>query len=84
MTVKCIDNKNKPNEIPTSKWVKKDQEYNVIEIVTDREGVEGYILEEIDLTGCLPYNFFAAYRFEILDNGLGELLEEIGELENTI
>ena len=28
----CIDDKNKPNDIPSSKWIKAKQTYTVIEI----------------------------------------------------
>lgn len=69
MRVLCLDNSNKPNEIPQSKWelLRKDEWYTVIEVMkcNAQGGIFGYKLAEIDLSGCEPYIYFAAYRFGI-------------------
>ena len=68
MKVVCIDDKNRPNDIPTSKWVKEKVEYNVIkaDYMNQQNKILGYQLQEIDLSGCFPYTYFAARRFAIV------------------
>lgn len=73
----CIDDKNRPDGIPTSKWVVKGQPYTVIEVakLNLQGGLLGFKLEEINIDDCLPYQYFAATRFAILTNS--EPLEEV-------
>jgi hypothetical protein len=76
----CIDDKNRPDGIPTSKWVKKDQEYTVIHIgkLNLQGGILGFKLEELNIDDCFPYQFFAATRFALpkKDKSLIEKIEE--------
>lgn len=67
MNVICIDDKNRPAEVSSSKWVKKDEKYTVIEVMkcNAQRGIYGYKLEEIDLSDCAPYLYFSAHRFRI-------------------
>jgi len=65
MKVVCIDDKNKPLDIPNHKWIKEKQTYTISKVVrmklqNNELGVE---LEEIDLTDCFPYNYFSLKRF---------------------
>lgn len=66
--VVCIDDSNRPDGIPTSKWIKKGVTYTVIDVkkLTIQGGILGYKLEEINLDDCFPYQFFAANRFALL------------------
>ncbi len=80
----CLDASNKPNDIPNSKWVKKDEIYTVIRVVKLplQNMAMGYELEEIDLKDCFPYQFFSSNRFGILlkdDEWAEEVLSEILE-----
>lgn len=63
----CINDSNRPDGIPTSKWVKKGESYTVIEVAKMRiqGGLLGFKLEEINIDSCFPYQFFAASRFGI-------------------
>ena len=63
----CINDSNRPNEIPANKWVKKGEQYTAIGAIkcNSQGGVYGYVLEEIDLTGCDPYICFGVYRFGV-------------------
>jgi hypothetical protein len=64
----CIHDEERPNDIPTSKWVVKGNEYTVItmERMNMQGGKIGYELEEIDLAKCcFPYTRFGAWRFAI-------------------
>jgi hypothetical protein len=81
MTVICINSKGRPNEVPLNKWLIQFQEYTVIEAVkcTVQGGLLGYKLDEIDLSGCFPYLYFAANRFAPVEET--PQLEEEHQLE---
>lgn len=83
MKVVCIDDKNRPNEIPTSKWVEKGKEYTVIkaDYMNMQNQLLGYQLAEIDLSSCVPYLYFAASRFAIIEPDKEEEIENAKELE---
>lgn len=75
----CIDDSNRPKEIPANKWVKKDNEYNIIFTVTVLPQKElGVVLAEIELTDKeLPYEYFLAKRFAFTEEALKKLIELI-------
>jgi len=85
MKVVCINDKNRPNEIPTSKWIKEKTEYTVIkaDYLSIQNKILGYQLEEIDLTDCFPYLYFVASRFAIVkpDEEMERIVEEEMEEE---
>jgi hypothetical protein len=76
----CINDQNRPDGIPTSKWVKKDNKYTVIEVakLIVQGNIIGFKLAEIDLSDCAPYQFFAASRFAIPATS-PELKEKVSE-----
>lgn len=82
----CINDKNRPNIIPLSKWLKEGEIYTVLEVMkcNVQGGLLGFKLEEIDLKGCEPYLYFSYERFAPLED-LPEI-EEINtkELEYEI
>lgn len=82
MRVFCINDKGRPNEIPFSKWIKKDEEYTVVKAMkcAVQGGLLGFELAEIDLKGCEPYLYFAANRFSPLVDEPEEVLENVEEL----
>jgi len=75
----CIDDSNRPKEIPANKWVKKDNEYNIIFTITVLPQKElGVVLAEIELTDKeLPYEYFLAKRFAFTEEALKKLIELI-------
>ena len=84
----CMDDSNRPDGIPISSWIKKGNTYTVLEVAKMRMqgGVLGFKLEEINIDGCFPYQFFAAKRFGIpivkqmwVDEYLAKLLKEAQE-----
>lgn len=81
----CIDDAVKPNDIPTSAWVKKGERYTVIGVykMNMQPGIFGYELKEKDLSPYPPYRYFAHVRFEILElnSSIKEVKEETPELE---
>lgn len=84
--VVCIDDRDRPGDVPNTKWVKKGKIYTVISIekMNMQNGQIGFELEEIDLSDCFPYTRFAAWRFGIPVNEFKEVelkLEKQPELE---
>jgi hypothetical protein len=63
--VVCLDDNNRPNEIPFSKWIKKGQEYTIVQFdwINQMNRILGVKLAEIDLSSCFPYLYFRADRF---------------------
>ena len=68
MNVKCVDDSNRPSDIPLSSWVKKDEKYTVVNAFHGFGGVLIFQLAEIDLTPFPPYKGFDANRFRPLDD----------------
>jgi hypothetical protein len=79
----CIKDNNRPNEIPTSNWVKKGEVYTVIEIkqMNQQGKLIGFKLEEIDLTPFYPYQYFSSERFMPFEIQEEKVSEEIEILE---
>ncbi len=61
----CIDDAHRPNEVPTSRWVKKGEMYNIIQIdkLLMQGGEYGCKLQEIDNDDLAPYQYFRLARF---------------------
>lgn len=61
----CINDKDFPSEIPTSKRPVKGKEYTIVKMdkLLGHGGIMGVKLEEIDLSDCAPFLYFAASRF---------------------
>ena len=71
MKVICINNSNKPNNIPDSEWIKKDEIYTVtsVKAMGLQPGKFGYLLKEIQLSELsFPYELYDADRFIPLNN----------------
>lgn len=64
----CINDANKPNDIPSSQWIKKGVIYTVTQVakLNMQQGKLGYKLAEVNLDGCAPYLYYAAERFGII------------------
>lgn len=86
MKVICINDKNRPKEIPPEKWIEEGKVYTVLFATTLSIQLNkvGYMLAEIDLDHtCFPYHYFDSERFS-LDTDLETLTvkeEEDLELE---
>lgn len=81
MKVICVDNSNRPSDVPLSLWPILQNKYTVIDTLKDMHMVEYYKLEELDLAsiGSL-YKGYAASRFKPVDNVDGIVLEDKKEL----
>ena len=75
----CINDKKKPNEIPTSHWVKLNEQYHITHIFKMvKFGNEiGVTLKEIDLLSLkdCPYEQFKLNRFAIHQDDLEKFLK---------
>ena len=83
MIVTCLDDNFRPAEIPLSKWIKRGVSYTAIRRIkcNTQGGIEGFVLAEIDLTGCEPYKCFSIHRFGIPLEQKDNILKEELELE---
>ncbi len=65
MKVVCINSSNKPDKVPATQWIEKGKAYTVVRVV--KMGIQantlGFDLEEVNLEGCFPYEFYDAKRF---------------------
>jgi len=86
----CINDSERPSDIPTSKWIKRNKMYTVTVVarMMIQGGRLGFKLAEVSLEGCFPYEFYAANRFAIVldqklisEIELNELLKEAIEEE---
>lgn len=89
MKVVCIRDENKPNEIPLSHWVKKDEVYTIIQVdkLNAQGGILGCKLEEIDLSAFAPYQYFSIDRFAPVENSDSQLeydKEHLQKLDNVL
>ena len=81
MTVECINDSNRPNEVPTSRWIKKGNKYNIIQVAyMTQQNIYGCKLEEINNDDLYPYSYFALTRFAVTKDEVEEAVEK-NELE---
>ncbi len=75
--VLCIDNYNRPDEIPRSKWIQFGFKYHITHVYFHpMQGVQGVDLAEVKLTpDCFPYETYKLSRFAITMENYKKLLE---------
>jgi hypothetical protein len=79
MQVTCINDLNRPKQIPESKWVKKGEVYTVLYASTMSIQVNklGFKLKEIELDeSCFPYEYFDAERFAVVEANKAKVASE--------
>ena len=75
----CINDKNRPEEIPESHWVKKGEEYTLLfaRFVLPQRTL-AFQLNEIMLDeSCAPYEYFLANRFAFRQEDIQKLIDFI-------
>lgn len=79
----CIDDRERPEQIPLSKWVVKGTTYTAFKIdKLNQTGEYGVKLAELNIDDCYPYQYFGIWRFsfnnpvEAIRALNGELVEE--------
>ena len=89
----CINDADRPSDIPLSQWIQKGKLYTVIKVgkMLVQGGKIGFHLAEVNLDGCAPYLTYAANRFAVILNNkviaeleLNELLKEAKEEYESI
>lgn len=84
----CLNDKNKPAEIPNSHWIVKDKKYTVIMIykMVEQSNILGAVLKEIDLESLnIGYSCFRLDRFGFRPEdakALFELMKSSAELND--
>ena len=73
----CINDNDKPKEIPQEKWIKKGNNYHIIWILkmVNQNNIQGVQLAEISLDNYLPYEAFKMSRFAINSKDLEKLIK---------
>lgn len=63
----CINDINRPSQIPLEKWVEKGKEYTIIYIYWHpNQGVQGVLLSEVELDeSCAPFESYKIERFAL-------------------
>ena len=81
----CIDDKNRPKEIPADKWIKEGEKYNIIyTVVVLPQKQLGVHLAEISLDECcMPYEYFLASRFGFTEENFLLLMQLIKDCSDT-
>lgn len=83
MKIMCINDKDKPQEIPQDKWVVNGEIYTLIDAQPLLSSNSlGFVLDEIQLDEtCFPYHYFNPNRFIPIDEKeLDELDAELDEI----
>tara|TARA_R110002096_G_scaffold412192_1_gene612613 strand:- start:748 stop:1023 length:276 start_codon:yes stop_codon:yes gene_type:complete len=80
--VVAINVSGRPNDIPTSKWIEKDEVYTVLKMdhMSIQGGALGFKLEEINIDDCFPYQYFSAERFRPFSEEDAEAEEAVRKL----
>lgn len=81
----CINDKNKPKEIPDNRWVKEGEEYNIIYATYSIPSKTlGFYLHELELNeSCEPYEFYKSNRFAVSEENLERLIDFIRDCNET-
>ena len=78
----CINDKDKPAQIPDSMWVKEGQPYTIVNITRHpaQQGIKGCELAEISLDeSCAPYEMYKLGRFGFKPEDIERLIEFMHE-----
>lgn len=86
MKVICINDKDRPNEIPKNRWVEKGLEYTISKVAfMKQQNIYGVKLEELNNDDLFPYSYISLNRFGIHPDYIKELIEnkqlELEEIE---
>jgi hypothetical protein len=62
----CIDDKNRPKEIPENIWLKEGKPYTITDVKKLRDGTLGFVVLEVPLgEHTFPYFYLSSSRFGI-------------------
>lgn len=80
--VVCINDRNKPVEVPAENWIEKNQVYTVLETASMyfQKLTTGYKLAEVSLPSNCQYKYYIANRFRLYDESDAEAEEAVESL----
>lgn len=80
--VVCINDRNRPSDVPAKNWIEKNQVYTVIETATMyfQKMTTGYRLAEVSLPSDSQYKYYIANRFRLYDENDAEAEQAVEEL----
>ena len=66
MNIICTDDTSRPNEVPSTRWIKKGEIYTLKEVcqMNVQGGITGIKIHEINNDDLGIYKFFRSSRFE--------------------
>lgn len=75
----CIDDTNRPEEIPEERWPKLKEKYTITHVFYHPlQGIQGVLLKEIKLTKeNYPYESYKLSRFSVIDSDMDEFIDMI-------
>lgn len=77
MKVICINDKDRPNEVPSSRWIKEGNKYTIVSVsYMSQQNIYGCKLEEINNDDLFPWTFFALNRFAITTEEVEKAIKE--------
>lgn len=78
MKVICINDKDRPNEVPLNRWIKLNEEYTItkIMIMKTQGNIGGVKLAEINNDDLFPWTYFRLDRFAVNEKELEKLIEQ--------
>jgi hypothetical protein len=84
MKIICINDANKPKEIPAEKWIKLHQVYTLVGVQNLLSSNSfGFELDEIKLDDtCFPYHYFNPERFAPIDAIEEDMMHQVDEIIN--
>lgn len=73
----CINDQNRPSQIPLNKWVEKGKEYTIMYIFWHPiQKVQGVLLAEVELDeSCAPYESYKIERFALPKSEVEKFIE---------
>jgi hypothetical protein len=82
----CINAKDKPNDIPLSKWVEYNEQYRITYVCRVLpSNVLAYSIYEKPLDeSCAPYLYFSAERFSVRDEDVQKVIDMYNELGDIL
>lgn len=77
----CLNDKNKPAEVPENEWIKELEWYHIILITIHPEQgfISGCELAEVSIHSCPKYSAYRLDRFGFLEEDIPALIELIKE-----
>jgi hypothetical protein len=75
----CVDDTQKPIQIPQNKWIVKNETYHITHIFKQiqQPGIQGAEIAERDLSMHFPYNCFRLDRFAFRKEDLPKVFQMI-------